>query len=154
MHNFHTISEDNSPINMAQPQKDEEGKVVDDNAPTAPEVIRVKCDVHPWMSAYLCVFDNPFFGVSDKNGQFTIKGLPDGDYTLTAWQEILGTQEQKITVKDGKATKDIVFTFKPEAALAPVDGDHAVLAAATTQSTKVASCCVGLNKAKAMASAK
>lgn len=155
MHNFHTISEDNPSINMAQPQQDLHGQEVDPSlAPNTPETIRVKCDVHPWMSGYICVFDNPYFGVSDDKGNFTIKGLPDGNYTLTAWQEILGTQEKKITVKDGKATEDITFTFKPQGAMAPADVDQAALASATTQPTKTASCCVGLNKAKAMASAK
>lgn len=151
LHNFHTISEDNPSINKAQPTKND-GETMDDS-PKIPETIRVKCDVHPWMSAYICVLDNPYFDVSNDKGEFTIKGLPDGNYTLTAWQEILGTQEKKITVKDGKATEDITFSFKPQSALAPAAGDP-VLASATTQPTKMASCCVGLNKAKAMAAAK
>lgn len=84
-----------------------------DPQPKVPEIFRVKCDVHPWMSAWVAVFDHPYFSVTGDDGTFTIKGLPDGDYTLQAWHEKYGTQEQKITVKDGKAAVD--FKFKADA---------------------------------------
>jgi plastocyanin len=70
---------------------------------------KVKCDVHPWMSAWIAVFDHPYFAVTGDDGTFDIKGLPDGTYTIQAWQETLGTQEGKVTVKDGKATIDFKF---------------------------------------------
>ena len=72
--------------------------------------IRIKCDVHPWMGAWIAVFDHPYFAVTGDDGTFTIKNLPDGTYTLQAWHEKFGTKEGKVTVKDGKATID--FTFK------------------------------------------
>jgi len=70
----------------------------------------VKCNIHPWMSGYMVVVKGPY-GVSDDSGSFKIENVPPGSYTLTAWQETLGTQTQKITVAAGKpATAD--FTFK------------------------------------------
>ncbi|HEX3358155.1 MAG TPA: hypothetical protein VHS31_14380 [Tepidisphaeraceae bacterium] len=116
LHNIHTLSEKNPSFNKPQPSKNDGEKV---DSPKAAETFHVKCDVHPWMSAYVAVFDNPFFGVSGADGKWTIKNLPDGDYTLVAWQEKLGSQEQKVTIKDGKPASEIVFTFKPEAAMGP-----------------------------------
>lgn len=105
-HNIHSLAQTNPGFNFMQPNKDA-GK--DAPTPKTKEVIKVKCDVHPWMGAWLVVLDHPFFSVSKTDGTFTIKGLPDGDYTLQAWHEKLGTQEAKVTVKDGKATADFVF---------------------------------------------
>jgi hypothetical protein len=73
--------------------------------------ILVKCNVHPWMKGYIAVFKHPYFGVSDKNGDFELKGLPPGTYTITAWQEKLGTKTQKVTVGAGEA-KTLDFAFK------------------------------------------
>ena len=81
-----------------------------DPQPKAPETFKVKCDVHPWMTGWVAIFDHPYFAVTADDGTFAIKGLPDGTYTLQAWHERFGTQSQKVTVKDGKATAD--WTFK------------------------------------------
>jgi plastocyanin len=110
LHNVHALCFDNDPFNFGQPAPGEKKL-----APfTVAENFKIKCDVHPWMSAWICVFDHPYFGVTGEDGKYSIdtKGLPDGDYTLDAWQEKYGEQTQKITVKDGKATAD--FTFKSD----------------------------------------
>ena len=88
------------------------------------------------MSAYIAVFDNPFFGVSGADGKWTIKNLPDGDYTLVAWQEKLGKQEQKVTIKDGKPAADIVFTFKPDAAAMAPEVKEVILASSSGDKDK------------------
>jgi Carboxypeptidase regulatory-like domain len=124
LHNVHSLAQTNPGFNFAQPNKDN-GKPVD--PPKAAEVIKIKCDVHPWMSAWLVVVDNPYFATTKEDGTFTIKGLPDGDYTLQAWQEKYGTQEQKITVKDGKAEAN--FTFKADSAQANPSSDTKVASA-------------------------
>lgn len=113
LHNVHSLAKENPAFNFGQPNKDP-GKKVD--SPKVPEKFRVKCDVHPWMSAYIAVFEHPFFAVSDDKGQFRIKGLPDGEYDVEAWHEKFGTQAGKVTVKDGKGTVD--FTFKADGAAA------------------------------------
>jgi len=72
--------------------------------------IQVKCNIHPWMHGYFVVVKGPY-GTSDDNGSYTIDNVPAGSYTVTAWQEDLGTQTAKVTVAAGKpATAD--FTFK------------------------------------------
>ena len=72
--------------------------------------IPVKCNVHPWMRAFIVVVKGPY-GVSDDTGSFKLDGVPAGSYTLTAWHETYGTQTSKLTVAAGKpAAAD--FTFK------------------------------------------
>ena len=109
-HNIHPMPKPGGPNhewNKSQPS----GAPPIDNTWQAPEVaIHVKCNIHPWMSGYMVVVKGPY-GVSDDSGSFKIENVPPGSYTLTAWQETLGTQTQKITVAAGKpATAD--FTFK------------------------------------------
>jgi hypothetical protein len=65
---------------------------------------RVKCDVHPWMTAWIGVFNNPYFAVTASDGSFSIPHVPPGTYTLTAWQEVLPQQQQSVTVTDGNTT--------------------------------------------------
>jgi hypothetical protein len=72
---------------------------------------RVKCDVHPWMSAWVGVFDHPYFAVTASDGTFTISHIPPGTYTLSAWQEALPEQQQSVTVSDSSST-NVQFTFQ------------------------------------------
>jgi hypothetical protein len=65
------------------------------------------------MHAFIGVVEHPYFAVTGANGTFEIQNVPPGDYVIEAWQEKLGTQEQKITVTpSGKIETD--FTFKGE----------------------------------------
>lgn len=67
-----------------------------------PGALRVKCDVHPWMSAYVFVADGPA-AVSGADGSFTITGVPPGTYTLSAWHERFGEKTAQVTVPAGGA---------------------------------------------------
>jgi plastocyanin len=109
LHNVHALPEKSKQFNNAMPMKD----MVIKKKFTAPEVmVRFKCDVHPWMSAFIGVLDHPFYAVSGADGTFEIKNLPAGSYTIEAWHEAAGTQTQQVTVTDdGSATAD--FAFKP-----------------------------------------
>lgn len=79
---------------------------------TNPEImIPIKCNIHSWMHAYLGVVDNPYFAVTDSAGNFSLNNLPAGTYTVAAWQEKLGTQQQTITIVPG-AHASLRFTFK------------------------------------------
>lgn len=108
LHNVHALPEKSKQFNNAMPMKDMTIK----KKFTAPEImVRFKCDVHPWMSAFVGVLDHPFFAVSAADGTFEIKNLPAGTYTIEAWHEAAGVQTQQVTVaEDGAATAD--FSFK------------------------------------------
>jgi len=81
-----------------------------------PEImVRFKCDVHPWMSAWVGVLEHPFFAVSDAKGAYSIPNLPAGTYTIEAWHEKLGTRTQTVTVGETPAVA-LDFTFQPKAA--------------------------------------
>lgn len=76
----------------------------------APEAISVKCNIHPWMHGWHVVVKGPY-AITDENGSYTIKNVPPGSYTVTAWQEEYGTQTAKVTVAAGQPGK-ADFTFK------------------------------------------
>ncbi len=71
-----------------------------------PEFVRVKCDVHPWMTGYIGVFDHPFFtATTEGDGSWKIEKVPAGTYTLTAWHERYGKIEQTVTVKENESVE-------------------------------------------------
>ena len=107
MHNVHTLPKVNRMFNQAMPPTRKEATTTFDK----PEAIfNVKCDVHPWMSAYIGVFTHPFFSVSGTDGKFTISGLEPGTYEITAWHEKLPPQTVSVTV-GANETKTQNFKF-------------------------------------------
>jgi len=112
LHNIHTLPEINLTFNRAMPATLTETTTTFGE----PEAIfQIKCDVHPWMLAYIGVFDHPFFSVTNADGTFSLEGLPPGTYEITAWHERLGTQTASITVGDSEAASQD-FTFAVPAA--------------------------------------
>jgi plastocyanin len=108
-HNIHPLPANNPDYNQSQPP----GAADLMHSFAREEVmVPVKCNVHNWMRAYIGVVGNPFFAVTGDDGSFSLKGLPPGTYTIQAWQEKYGTQEQTVTVA-AKDTKTQDFTFKP-----------------------------------------
>jgi plastocyanin len=107
-HNVHTLPKVNKSFNQSMPGTLKEVTTKFDR----PEpVFTVKCDVHPWMNAYIGVFTHPFFAVTGPDGKFSISGLEPGTYELTAWHEKLGTQTASITVgANDKKTQDFKFS--------------------------------------------
>ena len=108
LHNIHTLPKVNPAFNKGMPPTLKEATTVF-NKPE--EVFHIKCDVHPWMSAYMAVFTHPFFSATGTDGKFTISGLDPGTYEITAWHERLGTQTASVTV-GASDTKTQNFTFK------------------------------------------
>lgn len=100
LHNIHTLPKVNASFNRGQPATVKE---MSTTFPKAEDMFQVKCDVHPWMSAYIGVFTHPFFSVTGTDGKFTISGLDPGTYEISAWQERLGTQTASITVAANEA---------------------------------------------------
>jgi hypothetical protein len=79
--------------------------------PKVEPVFHVKCDVHPWMSAYVATFAHPFFGVSNSQGIVELNNLPAGTFQIQAWHEKYGVQMQTVSLSAGE-TKEITFTYK------------------------------------------
>ena len=65
--------------------------------------LEVICELHPWAKAYVLVFDHPYYAVTDKDGNFSLEGIPAGTYHLRAWHPVLGLVDQTVTVASGAA---------------------------------------------------
>lgn len=111
LHNVHSLPKVNTAFNRAMP-----GNVKDAEFTfTKPEpIFKIKCDVHPWMGAFVGVMTHPYFDVTAADGKFKIDGLPAGTYDVEVWHEKLKTQTSKVTVGDSD-TKSLDFTFKAPA---------------------------------------
>jgi plastocyanin len=108
LHNVHALPKKNKAFNMAMPASRTEAV---ETFNQVEEMFKIKCDVHPWMNAYVAVTSHPFFSVTADDGVFSIEGLPAGEYEIEAWHERLGTQTAALTVADGAAESvDLVFT--------------------------------------------
>ena len=104
-HNIHTYSFENDPINiMFLPGQDAYSQEMEEA-----EIIKVECDLHNWMRAWIVVTPNAYSTVSDSDGSFEIPDVPPGKYELTAWHETLGSITKSITV--GNDGLNINFDF-------------------------------------------
>ncbi len=109
LHNVHALPKINKGFNRPMPATLKESTVTFDKAEA---VFQIKCDVHPWMSAYVGAFTHPFFSVTSTDGKFTISGLDPGTYEITAWHERLGTQTASVTVgASGTKVQDFKFAM-------------------------------------------
>jgi plastocyanin len=109
MHNVHSFSELNTPFNFAMPASLTE-TVVKFEAEEG--MFKIKCDVHPWMGAFVTVMTHPFYDTTDADGKFTISGLPAGTYEIEVWHEKLGTKSAEVTV-GADETGSVDFTLSP-----------------------------------------
>ena len=108
LHNVHLLATTNPEINEPQPKV---GLVLEKTFEQPEVMMHLKCDVHPWMNAWVGVLPHPYYTVTGAGGAFEIGNLAPGTYTVAAWHESLGTQEQQVTVPaDGKVA--LTFDFK------------------------------------------
>lgn len=107
LHNVHAFTKVNEEFNIAMPKfRKEVTKTFD-----KPEfMLSLKCDVHPWMGAWVAVMDHPYFSATKDDGVYTIGDLPAGEYEIEAWHEKLGTKKAVAVLTEGE-TKEINFVF-------------------------------------------
>jgi plastocyanin len=106
-HNVHGMSKTTQSFNAAMPGARKEMTKKFDKE----EVVDVKCDVHPWMKAYIGVFGHPFYAVTGPDGSFKLDGLEPGTYEIQAWHERLGLQTSKVTIAAAGEAKTADFSF-------------------------------------------
>ncbi|CAI2718530.1 hypothetical protein [Nitrospina watsonii] len=92
-HNIHTYSFDNDPINLMFLPGQEYVQEFEEA-----EIVKIECDLHSWMQAWIVVTPNPYYAVTPESGSFVIEDIPSGSYTLNVWHEVLGTQSRKVEI--------------------------------------------------------
>lgn len=70
-----------------------------------PGLVRVFCDIHSHMSAYILVFSHPYFVVTEADGRYAIPNVPAGTYTLMLWSELGTAEPRRATVAEGGAVE-------------------------------------------------
>jgi plastocyanin len=100
LHNIHTFSTSNPPINKAQPKFKKTMTEKFDK----PEVIKVQCDAHSWMLGWIVVTENPA-AVTDEKGAFKLENVPPGKHKVEVMHPVLGKQSKDVEVKAGQEVK-------------------------------------------------
>ena len=108
MHNLHGVSGAGNGFNVSQPKA---GMVRTFRMMSEETVLRLRCDVHGWMTAYIGVVSHPYFAVSGADGAFEITGVPVGSYTIRTWHERYGPLTQTVRVRAVATTPvDVEYT--------------------------------------------
>jgi hypothetical protein len=104
LHNTHGFLGKQTVFNQALPMK---GQRIE-RPIKKPGMMRIECDAHGWMLAWVYAAEHPYYAVTKKDGTFSIPDVPPGSYTLVAWQEYAGETEVPITVKAREAAQQTI----------------------------------------------
>lgn len=106
-HNVHVFCQRNKPFNRTLPAETSYPQTIE-----RAEVLKVTCDIHPWMHSYVFASETPFVSLTDEHGAFRIEGLPPGTYGLRVWHETLGELKREVTIGPGAAPEalELVMT--------------------------------------------
>ena len=111
LHNIHALPKVNRSFNQAMPASVTE---IEKSFSKPEAMFKIKCDVHPWMGAWVAVMTHPFFDVTAADGKFDIGNLPPGTYEIEAWHEKLKTRTASVTIS-GDESQTVDFSFSPPA---------------------------------------
>jgi hypothetical protein len=117
LHNVHSLSARSNSFNVGQPMA---GMVYQFRPKDEETMLRVSCDLHSWMTAYVGIVNHPYFDVTGNTGTFEIKNVPAGRYTIQAWHEQYGDLKQTVAVTSGTAAM-VDFSFSGTAQASPVE---------------------------------
>jgi plastocyanin len=119
MHNVHGVSARSNGFNVSEPKA---GMVQQFRMKDEEVMLRLKCDVHSWMVAYIGVVSHPFFAVSDRSGTYVIQNVPAGSHSIQAWHERYGPLVQTVRVRAGaETTIDFSYTGNEAAPSARIE---------------------------------
>ena len=114
VHNTHGLAGTSSVFNLALPHKEQ---VIDiTRRLTTPGVVRVVCEAHPHMSAWIVVHDSPYVAVTDDHGAFRLDGIPAGTYRVSLWHE--GFRTARVD-RDGRTRYENGRTISRDVTIAP-----------------------------------
>jgi hypothetical protein len=110
LHNVHAYFGSSTVFNQAQPPG---SRAIELTVGNSVGLLKIRCDVHPWMVAYVVVSNNPFFGITGEDGRFQIEGLPVGEYVLETWHERFGKKTRQVRIAPSQTLK-VSVTYSPE----------------------------------------
>jgi hypothetical protein len=108
LHNVHSASAHGNDFNLSQPTGGMGHRL---SLRNAEKMLRITCDVHRWMTAFVGVVDHPYFATSGAGGSFTIVNVPPGSYTIHSWHELFGELTQTVRVTEG-STSTVEFAYQ------------------------------------------
>jgi hypothetical protein len=112
LHNVRPMARNNDEFNLPQRRR---GDAKTRRFERAELMMPIVCDVHPWMRAYVSVFDHPYFAISAPDGRYEITALPPGEYEIEAVHETLPPQSRRVSLGDGETvTSDFVLESRQE----------------------------------------
>ena len=107
LHNVHSMTATGNVFNVSEPK----AGMVQQFVLKDEEILKIKCDIHGWMTTYVGIVSHPYFAVSGAAGTFEIPSVPAGSYRIVIWHERYGTQTKTVRVRAGAAaTVDFEYT--------------------------------------------
>lgn len=106
-HNVNIRSRSNEAKNPVQPPN---GQPIEWKPKKKELGVPFECNLHPWMKAFVCVVDHPWFAVSGEDGAFVLEGVPPGEYVLEAWHEKFGKKTATLTLQAG-GSAEVALAF-------------------------------------------
>ncbi|MDA8792779.1 urate hydroxylase PuuD [Bacteriovoracaceae bacterium] len=110
-HNVKSVSNINKNFNLNMPGKNQRKSVSFNN----PEItLSTKCSLHPWMGAYIAIFDHSYYSVTNSKGEFSLENLIPGKYQIIFWHEKLGEKTETIEIKNSESSPNLNIVFTKE----------------------------------------